>query len=174
MLKNGENGRGIKSRWYPKTLKKRILEVNEMRERITFAKGDGLRVLRLYALPISFSRLIWSFLRTFHPAPNVYGPYPSSNVVFFIDPPYTVGDKQAGKRLYRHYEVDHEKLFRVVGKLRTDFLMTYSKDNTVHDLAQQHNFDVEEVTMRSSHHMKMVELLIGNDLDWVRRPRTST
>jgi len=111
MLRNGEDGRGIQSRWYPKTLQKRILEVNKMRNHITFVEGDGLQVLRLYTLPTSVSQLLWSSFRAFCPTQNIFGPRPLSSVVFFIDPPYTVGDKQAGKRLYQHYELDHEKLF---------------------------------------------------------------
>jgi len=142
MLVNGESGKGIKSRWYPETLKKRILEIAKMRERITFIKGDGLEVLRENA-----SR---------------------ADVAFFIDPPYTAGGKQAGRRLYAHHELDHEELFRIISTLAGDFLMTYSNDERVRRLAQQHSFDTQEIAMKSSHHAKMTELLIGRDLSWVR------
>ena len=46
-LKDGENGKGILSRWYPDTLKKRILDIDTTRERIrrdsgfTFAELDA-------------------------------------------------------------------------------------------------------------------------------------
>lgn len=142
MLRNGENKKGIKSRWYPETLKKRILEIIKIRERITFIKGDGLEVLRQNANRV--------------------------NVVFFIDPPYTAGSKQAGRRLYTHHELDHEELFRVASTLTGDFLMTYSNDEKVRKLAQQHNFDTQEIAMKSNHHARMAELLIGRDLGWVR------
>ena len=36
MIKTGENGRGLSSRWYPSTLIKRIADINRMRDRITF------------------------------------------------------------------------------------------------------------------------------------------
>ena len=42
LLKQGENGRGIASRWYPETLCKRILEIGVRRERILFVHGNGL------------------------------------------------------------------------------------------------------------------------------------
>jgi len=143
MLKNGENGKGVKSRWYPETLKKRILEIDKMRERITFIEGDGVEVLRQ-----NTNR----------------GP----EIMFFIDPPYTVGGKQAGRRLYKHHELDHEGLFRVVSTLTGDFLMTYSDDEGVRELARRYDFDIQEIAMRSSHHVTMTELLIGRDLDWTR------
>ena len=144
MLKNGEDGKGIKSRWYPETLKRRILEIDRMQERVTFIEGDGLTVLRRNA-----NRGV--------------------EVVFFIDPPYTAGGKQAGRRLYKHNKLDHEELFRIASTLTGDFLMTYSNDGSVHELARQHNFQTQEITMRSSHHTEMTELLIGRDLDWIRR-----
>jgi DNA adenine methylase len=35
MIKNGENGKGITSRWYPKTLRDRILAINYVKDKIT-------------------------------------------------------------------------------------------------------------------------------------------
>jgi DNA adenine methylase len=49
LLKNGENGKGIKSRWYPQTLAKRILNLNFIKERIAFFKADALELLPNYA-----------------------------------------------------------------------------------------------------------------------------
>lgn len=143
VLRNGENGRGIKSRWYPQTLKKRILQIARMRHRIAFVKGDGLEVLRQNAN--------------------------RADVAFFVDPPYTAGRKQPGRRLYTHHEIDHEELFRVASTLTGDFLMTYSNDQTVRRLARQHKFGFKEIPMKTSHHVKMTELLISRDLEWIRR-----
>jgi DNA adenine methylase len=44
MLKYGENGNGILSRWYPETLSKRIQDLLAIRDRITFIGGDGIEV----------------------------------------------------------------------------------------------------------------------------------
>ena len=139
LMKAGENGRGLRSRWYPETLKKRILEIAEKRDRISFFHGDGIEYIRKMA-----SR---------------------EDAVFFIDPPYTV----AGRRLYVHSELDHEKLFRIASTIRGDFLMSYDNATPIRELAQKCGFDIEEVAMKNTHHEVMTELLIGKNLDWLRR-----
>ena len=88
--------------------------------------------------------------------------------VFFIDPPYTVAGKRAGNRLYTYSEVNHQELFELVGKLKGDFLMTYDDTDEVRSLAHLHNFDVQAIAMKSTHHARMQELLIGKDLNWLR------
>jgi len=141
LLKEGENGRGNRSRWYPETLQKRILEIAAMRERITFILGDGMNILRQHAQ--------------------------RNNAVFFIDPPYTAGSKNAGSRLYTYAELDHEELFHITSTLRGDFLMTYDDDPDVRALARQYGFDTCAVAMKNTHHARMTELLIGRKLDWL-------
>ncbi len=49
MLREGENGRGLLSRWYPITLSKRILNIVAIKDRITFFEGDGLTFLEEHA-----------------------------------------------------------------------------------------------------------------------------
>jgi DNA adenine methylase len=41
MVKYGENGKGISSRWYPETLARRIHEIRLIRDRLTFLHEDG-------------------------------------------------------------------------------------------------------------------------------------
>jgi DNA adenine methylase len=48
-IKYGENGKGIQSRWYPKTLATRFRNLDFVASRIGFICGDGLQVLRDYA-----------------------------------------------------------------------------------------------------------------------------
>lgn len=141
-LKHGENGKGIKSRWYAETLKRRILDIQAIRERITFIEGDGLEAIKQYRQ--------------------------CSNVLFFIDPPYTAAGKRAGSRLYTHAEIDHEELFKLTSAVAGDFLMTYDDADGVRELACKHGFDFERVAMKNTHHAKMTELLIGRNLDWAR------
>jgi DNA adenine methylase len=86
--------------------------------------------------------------------------------VFFIDPPYTAGGKKAGNRLYTFFELDHEALFRLSCDLAGDFLMTYSNDQTVQNLAKKHRLTTKAIAMKNTHHAKMTELLIGRDLSW--------
>src|SRR5690606_1723028 len=83
MIKNGENGKGITSRWYPKTLRDRILAIDYVKDKIRFTPGDAFEVLEQ----------------------NIN----NVDTYFFIDPPYTV----AGKRLYKYFEIDHARLFEL-------------------------------------------------------------
>ena len=139
MLKQGENGKGIGSRWYPHTLSKRISAITAMRNRITFIQGDGLKIMRQYAS--------------------------CPDTASFIDPPYTAAGKRAGRRLYTHYDLDHEALFKHAGDLKGDFLMTYDDADSVRALATEHGFETELVFMKNTHHTQMTELLIGHNLE---------
>jgi DNA adenine methylase len=139
VMKQGENGHGLASRWYPETLARRILSIFENRHRIRFLHHDGIQFI----------------LENAH----------RSEIVFFIDPPYTV----AARRLYVHSEIDHEQLFRVVSKIRGDFLMTYDNAGPIRKMAARFGFDAHEIPMKNTHHKIMTELLIGRDLGWARR-----
>ncbi|MEW5948445.1 MAG: DNA adenine methylase [Thermodesulfobacteriota bacterium] len=142
-LKYGENGKGIRSRWYPRTIAKRLLTLNHIASRIDFRCDDGLKVM----LEFSANR----------------------KAVYFIDPPYTAGGKKAGKRLYRHYDLDHERLFTVCELLKGDFLITYDNAEEVKELARRHGFQMRLIPMTNTHHATMEELVIGKDLSWMDR-----
>jgi len=45
MIKNGEKGKGIASRWYPKTLRDRILAIGFVKDKIDFVMGDAFKIL---------------------------------------------------------------------------------------------------------------------------------
>jgi len=137
LLKHGENGKGVLSRWYPQTLKKRILAIASVRDRISFIEGDAFK-----AIEANISR---------------------RDVMFFIDPPYT----KAGRRLYRYFEIDHSALFELAARCAGDFLLTYDDAAEIRALAERHNFAVRSVAMKSTHHEKKTELLISRNLDWV-------
>jgi len=141
VVKTGENGKGILSRWYPQTIAKRITTIGHVARVIEFKHGDAFEELARFR--------------------------DDRNAVFFIDPPYTAGGKNAGSRLYTHSEVDHERLFSCCKKLRGDFLMTYDNAEEVRDLAMRHGFMTKPVAMKNTHHAEMNELLIGRDLGWV-------
>jgi len=143
VIKYGENGKGLLSRWYPETLRRRILEIAAIRDRITFEQGDGITVMCRHA--------------------------ERADAVYFIDPPYTASKtKSAGSRLYLHSVLDHEQLFRVAATVAGDFLMTYDNAPGVRDLAERHGFDTLPIPMKNTHHAEMTELLIGRNLDWAR------
>lgn len=142
LLKHGENGRGISSRWYPETLSRRIRDIAEKAHRISFVHGDAFEVINQYS--------------------------GDEDCVFFVDPPYTAGGKKAGKRLYLHSELDHKQLFQSMADVQGDFLMTYDNADDVKKLAEKCGFDTEPISMKNTHHAEMTELLIGRDLSWVR------
>jgi len=142
-LKYGENGKGISSRWYPDTLAKRLLNLNHVSNRIDFRCDDGLKVMQEFAT--------------------------KSAAVYFIDPPYTAGGKKAGNRLYKHYDLDHERLFAVCESLKGGFLITYDNAEEVKRMARNHRFQMRLIPMTNTHHATMEELLIGKDLSWMDR-----
>jgi DNA adenine methylase len=140
-LQYGENGKGIRSRWYPATLAKRLINLNHVAHRIDFRCGDGIKAIQEFA-----SR---------------------SDVVYFIDPPYTAGGKKAGKRLYKHFDIDHKCLFTICGSVRGDFLITYDNADEVKSMAREHGFQMRLIPMTNTHHATMEELVIGKNLSWM-------
>jgi len=140
-IRYGENGRGIASRWYPRTLASRLNNLGRVASRIDFRHDDGLKVMAEMCA--------------------------SEEAVFFIDPPYTAGGKKAGKRLYKHHELDHEHLFTLCEGLRGDFLMTYDEAEEVKHMARRHGFQMRTIPMRNTHHATMMEMVIGRDLSWL-------
>lgn len=141
VIKTGEGGRGLASRWYPTTLARRIRDIAHVAHRLTFVQGDAFATL----------------------AEHRGNPH----AVFFIDPPYTAGGKRAGSRLYAHSEIDHERLFDECEHLAGDFLMTYDHAPEVVALAKHHGFATRAIAMKNTHHAEMSELLIGRNLDWL-------
>jgi DNA adenine methylase len=140
LLKEGENGHGIASRWYPETLSKRITDIVGKKDSITFRQTDGIKFIADHA-----DKTDW---------------------VWFIDPPYTV----AGRRLYTHSEIDHRKLFETASKIKGDVLMTYDDAEPVQVLATEFGFETHQIPMKNTHHTLMFELLIGRNLEWAKKP----
>jgi len=138
LIKNGESGKGLKSRWYPQTLYNRIINIIEIKDKISFIQGDAFEIIQNYTR--------------------------CKDAVFFIDPPYTT----AGKRLYTHHQVDHTRLFELVSRIEGDFLITYDDSNEIESLAQKHCLDIERVPMKTTLHYEKYELVIGRHLDWLR------
>jgi DNA adenine methylase len=140
LVKTGENGRGLMSRWYPETLARRIREINHLKDRLTFVEGDGFNLLEEQKS--------------------------DKDAVFFIDPPYTL----AARRLYTKWQIDHRRLFAAMRACKGDFLMTYDNTPEIAALATEFGFQARPVAMKNTHHAKMTELLIGRDLGWFDSP----
>ncbi len=134
LVKSGENGKGLKSRWYPDTLVRRIRIISEFKYKIEFHEEDAFKIINKFKN--------------------------DSNAIFFIDPPYTAGGKKAGKRLYKYNHINHENLFSEMAKVKGKFIMTYDDTDEVIELAKDFNFLVSKVPMKNTHHEVKYELLI--------------
>lgn len=135
LMKAGENGRGVRSRWYPQTLVRRIRGLSGFSQFVDFRCQDGFDAIRMYAN--------------------------EDQAMFFVDPPYTAGNgKRAGKRLYNHNQLDHASLFTLLSTCKGPFLMTYDDDDEVVALARRFGFRVERVPMKNTHHEEKFELAI--------------
>ena len=137
LLKHGENGKGLLSRWYPETLHRRILNIIMFKSGIDFICGDGMNLMKETA--------------------------DRTDTLYFIDPPYTV----AGKRLYQYPNIDHAMLFSLANELKGDFLITYDDALDIRTLASEHGFDLRLIPMMNTHHATKNELLISRNLDWL-------
>ena len=134
IMKQGENGSGVASRWYPRTLAARIRAIGSYSDRLDFFQGDGMSLINLSK--------------------------DSPTAAFFIDPPYTAAGKRAGRRLYNHNEIDHEDLFDCMATVKGPFMMTYDESGEITRIARGHGFRLAKVPMKNTHHDLLYELLI--------------
>jgi len=136
MIKNGENGKGITSRWYPRTLHDRIVAIGHYKEKIFFSSGDAFDILEQNKDDV--------------------------NAYFFIDPPYTV----AGKRLYTHFAIDHEKLFMLTARLKGKYMLTYDNTPEIRQLADKYNLQYRTIPMKTTLHYEKHEIIISDNFNW--------
>ena len=136
MIKHGENGKGISSRWYAKTLSERIRAINFVKYKIDFIKADALIIIEENST--------------------------NKNAFFFIDPPYTV----AGKRFYTHYDIDHEKLFYLISKIKGRFMLTYDDAEEIRLLANKYKLSFRTIPMKTTHHLEKNEIIISDNFKW--------
>lgn len=136
LLKHGENGKGISSRWYPKTLRDRILAIGHVREKIEFITGDAFQIIEQ----------------------NL----DNQSAYFFIDPPYTL----AGKRLYTLFNIDHERLFELTARLRGKYMLTYDDSPEIRSLAKKYGLKFRTIPMMTTHHLEKNEIIISDNFTW--------
>ena len=137
LIRSGENGNGLASRWYPDTLASRLSAIREYAGRIDFHHTDGIALLEERLASASTSRS-----------------------AVFADPPYTIGGKQAGRRLYNHNDIDHPRLFSILAESGTDFLMTYDESVEILELVAKHDFHAVRMVMKNTHNHRLAELAI--------------
>ena len=142
VLNRGENGKGVSSRWYPETLANRIERIFALRKKIEFVEGDGLQYLEGFDQAADWRE-----------------------AVFFVDPPYP----RAGRRLYDHSTLDHNRLFQMLKALPCPFLATYERVAQIAKLAEQHGFFCRTTCMRTRSHQNRRELVISNEPFYKRK-----
>jgi DNA adenine methylase len=135
-IKDGENGKGIASRWYPKTLRDRIQGIKFISHKISFFQMDAFNLIEQHAQ--------------------------NPHAFFFIDPPYTV----AGKRLYTYFDIDHEKLFALAAKLAGRFMLTYDDTDEIRHLSEKYGLKYKTIPMKTTHHLQKNEIIISDNIDW--------
>ena len=133
LMKNGEGGKGIGSRWYPETLVKRFRVIREIRDRVTFVQNDAFDEIAALS---------------------------NTDSAIFVDPPYTAGGKKAGSRLYTHNEIDHSRLFELIYNSQGPAMLTYDDNPWVRQMAHEYDFLYATSIMQSAHLVKMHELVI--------------
>lgn len=136
MLKNGENGKGIASRWYARTLADRIRSIDFVKHKIEFFKADAFDIIEK--------------------------DIDNKSAFFFIDPPYT----KAGKRLYTYFDINHEKLFYLISKIQGKFMLTYDDTEEIRNLANKYKLQFRTIPMKTTHHLEKNELIISDSFGW--------
>ena len=137
-LKDGENEKGLASRWYPETISERLTAIHAKRKHLSFKNEDGFELLERFQI--------------------------DAEAVAFVDPPYFV----EGKRLYFHWQIEHRKLFALLKDFRGDFLLTYDDAPLIRTWIEEFGYQAVAVNVKTTHHTKKRELLIGRNLDWLR------
>jgi DNA adenine methylase len=115
-------------------LRRRILAIAQVNDKINFIEGDAFEVCEKNAN--------------------------REDAVYFIDPPY----RAAGQRLYRYSEINHEALFDLAHRLQGNFLMTYDDASEVQAMVSRCKFETKLIAMKNTHHARKTELIIGKNL----------
>jgi DNA adenine methylase len=138
LLKEGEKGKGLASRWYPETLVKRLLHIRALADlgRLTFTEGDALQAIAA--------------------APQ--------DAFLFVDPPYTAGGKAAGQRLYALPAIDHARLLDLLAIHQGPVVATYDDNPEIRQMAAERDIAIRPARMKNTHHAEMTEPLLVRNL----------
>jgi DNA adenine methylase len=134
----------ISCRWNGKAHAAALRQISKLAPRIQFFERNGIEVLGDHAN--------------------------DPNAAAFVDPPYV----EAGKGLYRQWEVDHAAIFEALGTWKGFWLMTYDNVPEIKRLVKKHRFVYREVPMRTNKGEVKYELLMRSShipYDPKERPR---
>ena len=136
LIKNGEKGKGIHSRWYPKTLKDRMMAIGKIKGKISFYQGDAFEGIKERS--------------------------GIKDMYHFIDPPYT----KAGRRLYTHSEIDNDHLFQLTSDLKGKYMLTYDDSEEIRNLLDKYKLQFRTIPMKTTHHVQKNEIIISDNFNW--------
>jgi DNA adenine methylase len=125
-------GASIARGWNPTMLAQRIRSLRDLRRRLTVVEGCGLQCLEAHL--------------------------DDASAFVYADPPY----KSAGKKLYRHFEVDMARLLRACAQAKGHVLISYEDDQATRQLAACLGLCVQEVPMHTAEGTGKQELLVSN------------
>jgi DNA adenine methylase len=139
LLKAGENGKGLASRWYPETLVRRLDHIRRLADAgiLSFSEGDALDAIEASRAPGTF---------------------------LFVDPPYTAGGKAAGQRLYALPALDHDALFDLLVRHPGPVVATYDDNAEIRRMAASRGLAIHPARMKSAHHADMTELMLTRNV----------
>src|SRR5439155_20177231 len=112
----------------------RVRSTNALNDKVTFVQGDGLQLLGQFAK--------------------------DPRAVAFVDPPYVVNGRGAGRRLYAHHNVDCEKLFKIIKNFRGPMIVTYHRSVIVQRLAKAAGLQYHTITVQTGQTRSKRELIL--------------
>lgn len=126
-------------RYNPESLARRIELLARYRRRVDVIEKDAIEVLSAYAS--------------------------DNDTAFYLDPPYSAPGGP-GRRLYRHWSLDHERFFEVAAGLRGDVVISHQDHQLTRRLGSEHGFRLATVGIPTSNGRRG-ELLMSRRLDWL-------
>jgi DNA adenine methylase len=120
----------VSSRWNGKRHAAALRRIRELSPSIRFIEGDGIDAL----------------------CSNADDP----DAAAFVDPPYVT----AGKGLYRHWQVDHARIFEALAKWKGLWVLTYDSAPKIRKLVKRHRFVYREAPMRTNKGKVKKELIM--------------
>jgi DNA adenine methylase len=85
------------------------------------------------------------------------------DTAFFVDPPYP----QEGGNLYKHSDVEHERVFQLCSDASERSLLTYDTTDVVQNLADKYGLNRRRLANENGRRGDTGEFLISSDMGWL-------
>lgn len=130
-------------RYNPENLAKRIVLLADLADCVEVIHGSALDVLAAHRC--------------------------NRDTVFYLDPPYSLAGGP-GKRLYRHWQLDHDRLFALAGSVEGDVLISHHDHPRTRALARANGFRAAVVEVNTKRG-RAPELLAARTFGWLAPSR---